>query len=384
MAMAPTGIQIVDAAPERRRRPLLRWLSAFLGMLLLIIGALLLTPILIVVTLISVFAVSSGEADPPDLQATLIVLALTAGGVVLWLLGVKLLRGKPRTVLFLRKFGFEDAKNFVSFAASDALGRRWRLVTLDDLATQPIATKQWKRWALRIGIFALAVAAIWLITQAMQTALNPNTSAVDNAVESAVENADNPVEAIFATIAVTIVVAIVVAIGTVLGVMFVAAIASVVAVLGLASAITSRSLTRAERDKWTPARSREELIAFLDRTKHAQSKLFAPRIAVVRSIDALWKEAVAGLADISDVVLIDISDPSESLLWEVQMLSRRPDVRLILIGAADKIEALKATGGHDADDRAVLDVLGNRHVLVYRHDRKAFAGELQHMFDTAL
>jgi hypothetical protein len=102
---------------------------------------------------------------------------------------------------------------------------------------------------------------------------------------------------------------------------------------------------------------------------------------VVRVIDALWKEAVSGLADISDVVLIDISQPTESLLWELQMLSQRPDIDLVVIGAADQVRALKVSGGFDRDDRASLAVLGPRPVLVYGHDRKAFARELRHMLD---
>ncbi len=380
--MTTTGIEIMETA-ARPRRPVLRWLLAALGVLLIVVGVILLTPLLLVVTVTGVFAVSNGDLNLPDLESALILTALTVGGIVAWVIGVKLVRGKPRTVLFLRKFGYDDAKQFVSFAASQALGRRWRLVTLDDLDTLPISTQRWKRWALRLGLLVLVIGALWLIGQAAETAFNPDTSAVDGTIDQAIEDAENPIEAIAAAIGAAIVAALVVAIATVLGVLFFSAIAAFLAVLGIASAITSRSLTRAERDRWTPARSRQELVEFLDRTQDARSKLFAPKIAVVRSIDALWKEAVAGLADISDVVLIDISDPSESLLWEVQMLSRRPDVELVLIGAADRIRALKATGGHDPDDRAVLQLLGNRQVLVYDDDRKRFARQLNHMFEAA-
>ena len=66
-------------------------------------------------------------------------------GIGLWVTGVKLMRGRPRTVLFLRKFGFDEAKLFVSHAPSEALGRRWRLVTLDDLAIQPVTTPRLTR-----------------------------------------------------------------------------------------------------------------------------------------------------------------------------------------------------------------------------------------------
>jgi hypothetical protein len=375
-------IEPITVAPRQARGRAGRWLAATTGVLLTVVGLALLLPAITVVILVIALAVSSGDVGSPGLEAVASLTAMTVGGLVLWAAGAKLLRGRPQTVLFLRKFGFDEAKDFVSHAAGEALGRRWRLVTLDDLSTQPVGTKRWKRWLVRIIMIVAVVVAVWLIYEAVQVLLNPDDDIIDNAVDSAVEDAENPVAGVFAAIVTAFAMALVVALVTVMAALIVSFLTAVVGAFGMVTFAANRALTRAERDEWTPARSRDELIAFLDRTEKQRSKLFAPRIAVVRVIDALWKEAVSGLADISDAVLIDISQPTESLLWELQMLARRPDIELVVIGAADEVRALKASGGFDRDDRASLAVLGPRPVLVYGDDRKAFARELRHMLDT--
>ncbi len=374
-------IEPITAAPRRARDRPSRWLAATTGVLLTVIGIALLVPAITILIFVIAIAVSSGDVDSPGLEAVAYLAAMTAGGFVLWAAGAKLLRGRPQTVLFLRKFGYDDAKDFVSHAASEALGRRWRLVTLDDLSTQPVGTKRWQQWLVRIVMIVAAVVAVWLVYQAVQVLLNPDDDIIDNAVDSAVEDGENPVAGFIAAIVTAFVMAFVVALVTVMAALMVSFLTAVVGAFGMVTFAANRALTRAERDEWTPARSRDELIAFLDRTEQQCSKLFAPRIAVVRVIDALWKEAVSGLADISDAVLIDITQPTESLLWELQMLTRRPDIDLVVIGAADQVRALKASGGFDRDDRASLAVLGPRPVLVYGDDRKAFARELRHMLD---
>ena len=97
--------------------------------------------------LFAVFAATGSDVSAPPATTVLAVIGAAVAGIVLWILGAKLLRGRPRTVLFLRRFGFDQAKDFISHAAAQALGRRWRLVTLDDLATTPVGTRPWKRWA---------------------------------------------------------------------------------------------------------------------------------------------------------------------------------------------------------------------------------------------
>src|SRR5215813_5863108 len=52
-------------------------------------------------------------------------------------LGVRLVRGRRRLVLFLRRFGHSAATHAATVAAA-SIGGRWRLVTLDDAQIVPI------------------------------------------------------------------------------------------------------------------------------------------------------------------------------------------------------------------------------------------------------
>ncbi|MEW8102774.1 MAG: hypothetical protein AB2785_13535, partial [Candidatus Thiodiazotropha endolucinida] len=59
-----------------------------------------------------------------------------------------LIRGRRRLVLFLRRFGYDEATEALSFAAASTMGQRWRLVTLDD--TTVTRWPSWLRYAPNI------------------------------------------------------------------------------------------------------------------------------------------------------------------------------------------------------------------------------------------
>ena len=56
--------------------------------------------------------------------------------------GLRLVRGRRSLVLFLRRFGYDDATSAVTFAVTRTIGSTWRLVTLDDaeIAALGVAT----------------------------------------------------------------------------------------------------------------------------------------------------------------------------------------------------------------------------------------------------
>lgn len=72
--------------------------------------------------------------------AVAVVVALVALPV-----GLVLLRGRRRVVLFLRRFGHQDATAVVTFAVARTIGSSWRLVTLDDAAIAPVGVAAWPR-----------------------------------------------------------------------------------------------------------------------------------------------------------------------------------------------------------------------------------------------
>ena len=58
-------------------------------------------------------------------------LVVTVGTIVCYRVGMRLLRGRRRTVLFLRRFGFGDATNVMTGVVRH-IGGFWRIVTLND------------------------------------------------------------------------------------------------------------------------------------------------------------------------------------------------------------------------------------------------------------
>lgn len=374
------AVQVTRTAPTGRRRAG-RIAIVTVGLALCLVGFLSSVFSLMIVMVFVAFAAGTDNPSGPDVDTVVLTVSTAAGSAIAWSIGLKLLQGRRRTVLFLRKFGFDDAKSFVTHAAGRALGRRWRLVTLDDLDTPAIGSSRWSRLTTVI-VTLLALAALGFLLFSIADVLSSDTEIVGDAASQAADNADNPVEGFVAAIAVAIVTAIVAALALVFVVALLSVFAAAAAIFGITSFGAARSLHRAERDERGRARSRDELVAFLNRVERDKRRMFAPRITVVRVIDALWREAVTGVADISDAVLVDISDPSESLLWEIETLHRRPDIRLVPIGSAPRVEAMVAAGGHDRDDAMVLRALAGYQVLVYDDDPRRFARELHQMLET--
>jgi hypothetical protein len=52
--------------------------------------------------------------------------------------GLRLVRRGRTMVLFLRRFGHDEAQNAVTFAVTNTIGRSWRVVTLDDAEIEPV------------------------------------------------------------------------------------------------------------------------------------------------------------------------------------------------------------------------------------------------------
>jgi hypothetical protein len=91
----------------------------------------------------------------------------------------------------------------------------------------------------------------------------------------------------------------------------------------------------------------------------------ASRLAVLTVADTIWRSTVSRFAERSDVVLMDISVPSEQVVWELEHLSktRRPRV---LVGQRDRVAALadgSVSGPHGDRLRTLLD---GEAILTYR------------------
>jgi hypothetical protein len=117
-------------------------------------------------------------------------------------------------------------------------------------------------------------------------------------------------------------------------------------------------------------------------------KVFGPRLVILRVSTPVWQYAVATLASLSPLVLIDVSEPTENVLWEIEALTTRFGDRCVLIGHFDRVSAL-ATASSDRPlsplDTRLGVLLKDREVLAYTADPRGlrrFATALQRLLLT--
>jgi hypothetical protein len=71
----------------------------------------------------------------------------------------------------------------------------------------------------------------------------------------------------------------------------------------------------------------------------SRRRVFAPRLLVLRVAHNIWQPTVARVADGATAALLDVSDPTEHLLWELRTL---PHVRLVVVWELEAVHALLA------------------------------------------
>jgi hypothetical protein len=77
--------------------------------------------------------------------------AIAVGGLRL---GLRLVRRNRTLILFLRRFGYDDAQSAVTYAVLQTIGSSWRVVTLDDAEMAPIGVAEGTRVLFRAGQLA--------------------------------------------------------------------------------------------------------------------------------------------------------------------------------------------------------------------------------------
>src|SRR4051794_15257125 len=133
---------VLDYPKRHRTRRLHRWIATTFGGLMVFVGAvasIVMFPSLLYLGVLYVaMPIVEGGAGQgvPGLDGDILVLAVISTTVTILGLkvGLRLLRGQRRLVLFLRRFGYGEATKAATFAATKTIGRSWRLVTLDDAA----------------------------------------------------------------------------------------------------------------------------------------------------------------------------------------------------------------------------------------------------------
>ena len=346
-----------------------------------------------------------GEVDPWPSEDVPVPEILLAWGVsspiaiVALKLGLRLLRGDRELVLFLRRFGFDDATRAVTYAASKTIGGAWRLVTLDDAEIAPIGVARGTATLFGAGrfiaratgkvgqafmrLFPFAVLLMWAIVgleflraEDWRKVLDDGTLDPYFDTLQAVAQLRFPFDAIGGDLpglfALVVIAAALAAIACAVG-----AVAILLGLLFLPILLFVWSSADAVREAEAAKTSNIRTVIDADvaaATIAARSrKVFAPRLVVIRVATPVWQETVSRLADVSAVSLIDLSDPTENVLWELEELTRRFGPRCLIVGQRERVARFAdpaetaAPGSLDERLRALLD---GQEVLAYTTDRR--------------
>ncbi len=427
------SVRVVLDYPDRHlQRRVRRGVSALIGSLMILVGLAAVPTVILLIFLGTpgapedAFRISASpvrtviialEASP----VRTVAIALWAGsgttltgasGIALLItllgtrVGLRLIRGKRKLVLFLRHFGFSEATRALTFAAAKTIGRTWRLVTLDDAAIAPVGVRMapGMRSLFRAGRFTMGaiVRAWWFVMKAtMLLVISGSVGMFCLVVITLLRHEDltrfwpgplvNAGEAMSWDIRVFYILFLVTVFAASVGV-FVSllTVALVPFFLIWNSLWTSfEAVRRAEESKAVEIRSADEIEAVTGSVVKQSSHVFSPRLVVMKVASSVWQLTVLSLASVTWVPLIDVSEPTENLLWEIQELSGQFGSRWVLVGHYDRVRQLAADAKEAPSPGAFIDrlliLLDGQEVLAYTTDQpgiKRFARALQAKLQT--
>ena len=288
-----------------------------------------------------------------------LALVLALFGVTAELLGRRLVRRRRRTVLFLRRFGYDAATRAI-LAATESVGRTWRVVTLDDASVEPVEAAPYLRRSLAGVIRSAALAG--RVAGIARTGFGRLYTLAFFVAVGLLLISDATGEEMLGRLE-TVVLWAVSFIETwwVRAVRVLAAAAALWVLAWLVMRVVrsgSRSLDAAMEHRYlqvSRASDIDEACQVLDSRERA---VFNPRLMVVRVDSSVWQATVARLADACDVMLFDVSQPSDNLVWELDTLLAKYADSCVFIGELgtlrrhlDRVVAHTYSDGLDVEGR---------------------------------
>lgn len=332
------SVRIVHDVPAGRLpwQRLSRLLLSLLGAVFVVAGLLAAVwPVLLVVIVVdTTIRRETLDVKGSDLAGTAVL--AVAALLLLWL-GTKLVRGRRRLGLYLRKFGFADTTRTVSQALRSAVGRSVRLVTLDDSQVAPVGVGA-GRWAASLGRLAAVGLVAWLLFYLFAGGFKSDSDRIIN--DSIQQASDASDKNVFDQLGSAIGGAMIG--GLIAGVLLILTItlAIIVGLVGIVAFRAHRSARLAQRQASQALAQRQHVDGVARRLDAVARKVFAPRLMVVTVPESFWREAVKGFAGVSKVAVIDVSHPTDPLLWEVATLKPMFAGRLIFVGARELVAGL--------------------------------------------
>ncbi|WP_157631336.1 hypothetical protein [Catelliglobosispora koreensis] len=329
------SIRVIEDVPAGRLplQMVVRFLSVLLGIGFLLTGLLLaIWPVMALVIAVDnlVRPGESSEMSDSELVWTAVV---TLGAVISTWFGVLLLRGRRQLGLYLRKFGFADTTQTVSHALRSAVGRSVRLVTLDDAMAAPVGVGAGKWIVGLMQLVGLAFAGVMLYSLLRLD----EESIIRDTMEQATSSADdNVVDQFGAALGGALVGGMVAGFALI----FLLTLTIIGGLVGLFAYRAYKSAKQAQEEARQALVQRQQVGPVAKKLQAVARKVFAPRLIVVAVPGSFWQQAVSGFASVSRVAIMDVSHPTDPLLWEIQTLKPLFGERLIYVGSREHVLAL--------------------------------------------
>jgi hypothetical protein len=374
-------------------------IAALLGLALILVGFATLPGLVVLVALTHH---DRGRADSSTVgHGTVVAFVAVVAALVIVapLVGLRLVRGSRRLVLFLRRFGYADATQALTVAALTTMGRSWRLVTLDDAAIAPVGVSGGSaklfaagefggRWLGRIwktagslAMSALALGIAGMVCVAAYVFLRHHSLAPlgDGLRAHHATHADAP--GIFiVSVWVAVVGVAAVLIGGLAPLLLVPLLVPWI-FLGMSHS----ALRDAEQAKVTRIVSIESAHSIARAVRRHARRIFSPRLMVLSVNNDVWRPTVKSFAAIASVVLIDVSVLTENLLWEIAEVVRDSSTACVLVGHAEGLRALEVID--TPLERRLAELLDGRTILAYETTEpgmKRFARALRAALEVAV
>jgi hypothetical protein len=244
--------------------------------------------------------------------------------------GLVLAEPRKRIVLYLRRFRSVSANQLMGQMIDTGLGRRFRVVTLDDASFRPIEIPRAER---RVSVFsppimALASVALFIamayyvvIKQLQLSASGPIPPRYFGVYMIAFGQGvyDAPIW------------------GAISG--FVLVVFAFLMVHRWRVRLRSRLRVRTTRDLDRCIYRVADLASWRRRPG-----LLAPQATVIRVVDELWQTTVLRLLEYADAVIVDVSAVTENVLWEVRTIKAHTFVPCVWIGDARAVATWRDSG----------------------------------------
>jgi hypothetical protein len=330
--------------------------------------------------------------------------------------GLRLVRGARTSVLFLRRFGYSEATRAVTFAVLKTVGRTWRLVTLDDKQIAPLGIPSGAKWffvgshglmqvvltpfkIFRFYPVALALTIAVIAIDVGGAVLWPSPGASIESVATryfdifeVLLSRRFPIDAVQPNFPGVFALFLIV-MGWPLVVLPTIALAvppwvwPIVLAFFVYIAFSIDVVRAADNARTRDVRHERDIFVATHAVTEASRRLLAPRLFVLRVDSSIWRETVSRFARQTSVALIDISEPSPHLLWEVEELTLRTRTPCVFIGEYARVAPLgddQIRSEAEASFPQLALLLGQQEVLAYTTDRegrrrfaRALRGKLQ-------